>query len=99
MRPAQAASDNSSADLARLQHELLQTRVARARRLTEDQRLAEAFALTNGVLRRMHEGLMAELETADAAAAWREIRRRLERLRSVRARSGLLPNGASANSE
>lgn len=99
MRPAPAASDNSSADLARLQHELLRARVARARRLTEDQRLSEAFALTNGVLSRMHEGVMAELDTADAATGWQEVRRRLERLRSVRARSVLPPVGTPAIGE
>lgn len=99
MRPDLAASDSSSADLARLQHELLRTRVARARRLTEDQRLAEAFALTNGVFSRMHEGVMAELDTTDAATGWREIRGRLERLLAVRARSVLPPVGAPAIGE
>ncbi|MFM8702669.1 MAG: hypothetical protein ACKOHG_02165 [Planctomycetia bacterium] len=98
MNPFPTASDNASADLSRLQQELLRARVARARRLTEDQRLSEAFALTNGVLRRMHEGVMAEPDTADAATGWQEIRRRMERLRSVRARSVSPPDNAATNS-
>jgi hypothetical protein len=98
MRPTSIASDKPSADLAGLQQELLRARIARARRLTENQRLVEAFALTNGVLTRMHEGVMAELGTADAATGWQEVRRRLERLRSVRTRSVSPPDGASADS-
>jgi hypothetical protein len=50
------ASESATADLTRLQQELLRTRIDRARRMTEEQRLAEAFALTDSALVLMHEG-------------------------------------------
>jgi hypothetical protein len=99
MSSSPSASDASSVDLERLQQELLRTRVARARQLTEDQRLAEAFALTNGVLRRIHEAVMAEMDTADTAVGWREMRRRLMRLRLARLRSVSLPETVPDSSE
>ena len=77
-------SNPSAADLVRLQHELLRARIDRARRLTEDQRLAEAFDLTNGTLRRMHDGAMAKVASADPLLGWEEVRRGLFRLRRAR---------------
>ena len=76
-----AISNPAAADLARLQHELLRARIDRARRLTEDQRLAEAFDLTNGTLRRMHDGAMAKVASGDPLLGWEEVRRGLFRLR------------------
>ena len=62
-------TDSAAVDLARLQHELLRTRIDRARRMTEEQRLAEAFALTDGIFLRMHEGAMAEMAATDPPSA------------------------------
>ena len=84
MSDSRTTSENAAADLARLQQELLRTRIDRARRMTEEQRLAEAFALTDSALVRMHEGVMAEMAAADPTLAWQEVRRRLERLRRAR---------------
>ena len=90
MSDSHTASESAAADLARLQQELLRTRIDRARRMTEEQRLAEAFALTDSALVLMHEGVMAEMAAADPALAWQEVRRRLERLRRAR---GVVPPG------
>jgi hypothetical protein len=89
MIDSHTTSENAAADLARLQQELLRTRIDRARRMTEEQRLAEAFALTDSALVLMHEGVMAEMAAADPSLGWQEVRRRLERLR--RARGVVLP--------
>ena len=99
MRQSHPTSDTSAADLKRLQDELLRARINRARRLTEDQRLSEAFDLTNTSLVRMHEGAMVELNTTDPALGWREVRRRLERLRRARERNVVPPVGPPANSQ
>ena len=99
MTQSQSVSDGSAADLKRLQDELLRARIDRARRLTEDQRLSEAFDLTNSALVRMHEGAMAELNAADPAIGWHEVRRRLERLRRARVRNVVPPVGLPANSQ
>jgi len=99
MSQTQAVSATSGAALERLQSELLRARIDRARRLTEDQRLAEAFALTHGALVRMHEGAMAELDAVDPAVGWQEVRRRLERLRRARVRNVVPPVGPPATSQ
>jgi hypothetical protein len=52
MNNSDSTTDAAAVDLARLQHELLRTRIDRARRMTEEQRLAEAFALTDGIFLR-----------------------------------------------
>ena len=88
MSDSATAADAAAVDLARLQHELLRTRIDRARRMTEEQRLAEAFALTDGIFLRMHEGAMAEMAATDPALGWQQVRRRLERLRRAR---GVIP--------
>ena len=56
MSDSHTASESAAADLTRLQQELLRTRIDRARRMTEEQRLAEAFALTDSALVLMDEG-------------------------------------------
>ena len=93
-----ATKSGYSADLKRLQDELLRARIDRARQLTEDQRLFKVFDLTNSALVRMHEGAMAELDAANPAIGWREVRRRLERLRRARVRNVVPPVGPPANS-
>lgn len=84
MSDSRTTSENAAADLTRLQQQLLRTRIDRARRMTEEQRLAEAFALTDSALVLIHEGVMAEMAAPDPALAWQEVRRRLERLRRAR---------------
>jgi len=90
MSDSHTASESAAVDLTRLQQVLLRTRIDRARRMTEEQRLAEAFALTDSALVLMHEGVMAEMAAPDPALAWQEVRRRLERLRRAR---GVVPPG------
>ncbi len=68
------------AALKALQDELYREKVRRARAMTPEQRLAEAFELTNGVFARMHVGAMWQLSTTDPALGWQEVRRRLDRL-------------------
>jgi hypothetical protein len=71
------------AALKALQDAIYRDRVLRARRMTMDERLAEALELTNSVFARMHEGAMWQLGTTDAQEGWREVRRRLARLGRV----------------
>jgi hypothetical protein len=68
------------AALKALQDDIYRERILRARRMTAEQRLADALELTNGVFARMHEGAMWQLGTTDAELGWQEVRRRLERL-------------------
>ena len=70
-------------ELASLQRRIHRERVDRARSMSAEERLTEAFRLTDEVFARMHAGAMAALSTNDAAAAWSEVARRLERLRAV----------------
>jgi hypothetical protein len=71
------------AALKALQDAIYRDRILRARKMTLDQRLAEALELTNSVFVRMHEGAMWQLGTTDAQEGWREVRRRLARLTQV----------------
>ena len=52
--------------------------------MTDEQRLAEAFAFTDSALVLIHEGVMTEMVAPDATLGWQEVRRRLERLRRMR---------------
>lgn len=65
------------AALKALQDEIYRDRVLRARKMTVEQRFAEALELTNSVFVRMHEGAMWQLATNDPNVGWREVRRRL----------------------
>ena len=67
-------------DLEALQDAIYRDKVARARAMTPEERLAEAFELTDEVVQRMHEGAMSRLGTDDAEEGWREVRRQLDRL-------------------
>lgn len=71
------------AALKALQDAIYRDRVLRARRMTLEQRFAEAIELTNSVFIRMHEGAMWQLGTTDAEMGWQEVRRRLARLSRV----------------
>jgi hypothetical protein len=74
--------DDSDA-LKALQDEIYRERVLRARKMTEEERLAEAFELTNSVFERMLEGAMWQKDLTDREEGWAEVRRRLERLNRV----------------
>lgn len=71
------------AALKALQDAIYREKILRARKMTVQERLAEALEMTNGVFVRMHAGAMWQLGTTDAEAGWREVRRRLERLDRV----------------
>ncbi|MBI5801022.1 MAG: hypothetical protein HZA92_09910 [Verrucomicrobia bacterium] len=68
------------AALKALQDDIYREKILRARRMTPEQRLADAFELTNGVFARMHEGAMWQTGTTNAEQGWLEVRRRLDRL-------------------
>lgn len=74
--PSPAAPDQ-------LRLHILREQVRRARAMSPAERLAEAFSLTDAVFRRMHDGALQRLATADQEQAWTEVRRQLERLRRV----------------
>jgi hypothetical protein len=71
------------AALSALQEDIYRERVRRARLLTPEQRLADAFDLTNSVFERMLEGAMWQKGLSDRDEGWREVRRRLDRLQRV----------------
>ena len=75
---------SAQAELEQLQLTIARDQLKRARAMTGQQRLAEAFDLTNEVFARMHAGAMAQLGINDPAAAWQEVRRRLGRLQRLR---------------
>lgn len=72
------------AALKALQDDIYRERVLRARRLTVEQRLADAFEITNSVFENMLAGAMWQKGITDRAEGWREVRRRLDRLERVR---------------
>lgn len=67
-------------DLKALQDAIYRDKVERARGMTAEERLAEAFELTEEVFERMLAGAMAQTGTVDREEGWREVRRRLDRL-------------------
>jgi len=67
-------------DLAALQNAIYREKVLRARAMTPEQRLTEAFELTDEIFQSMHRGAMSQLGTDDPEEGWREVRRRLDRL-------------------
>jgi hypothetical protein len=71
------------AALKALQDAIYRERVLRSRKLTEEQRLNDAFELTNGVFERMLNGAMWQLNLEDRDEGWREVRRRLKVLSRV----------------
>lgn len=71
------------AALKALQDSIYRERILRARRMTPQERLADAFELTNGVFERMHEGAMKQLKLTDPLDGWREVSRRLNRLQQM----------------
>ena len=72
--------DDPSA-LKALQDDIYREKILRARKLTPEQRLADAFEITNSVFGMMHAGAMWQTGTTDPEAGWQEVGRRLSRLR------------------
>lgn len=71
--------DDPSA-LKGLQDGIYRERVLRARGMTEQQRLTDAFELTNFVFENMLAGAMWQKNITDREEGWKEVRRRLDRL-------------------
>ena len=68
------------AALKALQDDIYREKILRARKMTVEERLADAIELTNGVFHRMLEGAMWQLGVTDESQGWREVRARLSRL-------------------
>ena len=68
------------AALKALQDEIYREKILRARKMTVEERLADAIELTNAVFHRMLEGAMWQLGVTDESQGWREVRARLSRL-------------------
>ncbi len=86
-------------DLEALQDAIYRDKVLRARAMTPEERLAEAFELTDEVFQRMHAGAMSQLGLEDDEEGWREVRRRLDRLAAFHERGLYVdqrPEAASA---
>jgi hypothetical protein len=66
-----------------LQDSIYREKVLRARAMTPEERFDAGFEITNDVFRRMLTGAMWDTEGMDTDAGWREVARRLDRLRRV----------------
>jgi hypothetical protein len=75
-----SGAGNQQRDLEALQEAIYRDKVLRSRGMTPEERLAEAFELTDEVFQRMHDGAMSQLGTGDEEEGWREVHRRLDRL-------------------
>jgi hypothetical protein len=75
--------DNPAA-LKELQDAIYRDKVLRARGMSPEQRLEEAFDLSNRQMGMMLAGAMHRLGTDDEAKGWAEVRRWMERLDRAR---------------
>ena len=80
MNSPEANIHNTPGALKALQDDIYRDKILRARKQTMEERLADAFELTNSVFGRMFEGAMWQLGTSDPEVGWKEVRRRLDRL-------------------
>jgi len=69
--------------LKALQDDIYREKILRARKMTNEQRLADVFELTNSVFVRMHEGAMWQLGLSDPDEGWKFVRQRLDRLQKI----------------
>lgn len=83
------------AGLNDLQDDRYRDKVLRARKMTAEQRLAEALELTNSVSAGMHEGAMWQLGTTDPQVGWQQVRRRLARWSRVQDQGRFVTEGPS----
>jgi len=83
-------------DLLSLQDTIYRDKVERARAMTEQERFADVFELTDDVLERMLTGAMWQLDTEDREEGIAELVLRIDRLRQVRSigRIGVEPESA-----
>lgn len=66
-----------------LQDSIYREKVLRARSMTPEERFDSGFEITGAAFQRMLEGAMWQLDTGDIEAGWKEVERRLDRLRQV----------------
>ncbi len=66
-----------------LQDSIYREKVLRARAMTPEERFDAGFEVTRDAFQRMLEGAMWQLGTDDVEAGWKEVGRRLDRLREV----------------
>ena len=66
-----------------LQEDIYRGKVLRARRMTPTERLDEALELSNGIFSWMHSGAMGPGRETDPEEGWRELERKLSRLRRL----------------
>ena len=74
------------AALKALQDSIYRERILRARRMTPEERLAEAFEQSDFQMSMMLAGAMSRLGTDDEVLGWREVSRWLKRLDAVHER-------------
>ncbi len=79
-----------------LQDGLFRQKVLRARRMTPTERLDEALELTQSIFDWMHSGAMQQCGFTDPADGWREVERRLARLRRYQEHNLYRPVPAAA---
>jgi len=75
--------DNPAA-LKALQDDIYRERILRARTMSQSERLAEVFELSNHQFGMMLGGAMHRLGTRDEAAGWQEVKRWSQRLARTR---------------
>jgi hypothetical protein len=90
MHPVSSATTDCS-ELDALQREIWLAKIARARAMTPNERVAEISSLTTQAFARMHAAALADLGTTDADAGWAEVRRRLDRIRAARDAGRFIP--------
>ena len=66
-----------------LQDSIYREKVLRARAMTPEERLESVFELADFQMGMMHAGAMWQLNTDDVETGWKEVGRRLDRLREV----------------
>jgi hypothetical protein len=67
-----------------LQDDIYRERILRARTMSQSERLAEVFELSNHQFGMMLGGAMHRLGTRDEAAGWQEVKRWMQRLDRAR---------------
>jgi len=78
-----ARADDDPAALKALQDAIYRDKVLQARSMTETQRIEAAFEITAFVFENMLAGAMSQNHLTDREEGWKEVRRRLDRLRQV----------------
>lgn len=91
MHPVSSATRSDRKSITDLQREIWLAKIARARSMTPDERVAEISTLTTQAFARMHAAAMADLGATDPEAGWTEVRRRLDRIRAARDAGRFVP--------